>query len=243
MLINDFYLNDFAVVSSAYYPLEQLVRPGLTYRGVLLTELPAESVTNFINLINSPIYDTKSIKLFFKENYTYIMYTINHEQLPVPPIFKELSVELAIESQSSSSLKPSNSAFQVLAQQIVYSLLKYPVLLSRPAAVVAILLTVIFVVASVQLVVLIYDRSKLLNTFKTIWKETKQNMETYLTFETTYFFSVWTLRCQLVIQQYIAIDFPDSLNNASERNLQITTATLFCGGVSIPYQIRKRYLD
>ncbi len=243
MLINDFYLNDFAVVSSAYYPLEQLVRPGLTYRGVLLTELPAESVTNFINLINSPIYDTKSIKLFFKENYTYIMYTINHEQLPVPPIFKELSVELAIESQSSSNLKPSNSAFQVLAQQIVYSLLKYPVLLSRPAAVVAILLTVIFVVASVQLVVLIYDRSKLLNTFKTIWKETKQNMETYLTFETTYFFSVWTLRCQLVIQQYIAIDFPDSLNNASERNLQITTATLFCGGVSIPYQIRKRYLD
>jgi len=168
MLINDFYLNDFAVVSSAYYPLEQLVRPGLTYRGVLLTELPAESVTNFINLINSPIYDTKSIKLFFKENYTYIMYTINHEQLPVPPIFKELSVELAIESQSSSNLKPSNSAFQVLAQQIVYSLLKYPVLLSRPAAVVAILLTVIFVVASVQLVVLIYDRSKLLNTFKTI---------------------------------------------------------------------------
>ena len=243
MLINDFYLNDFAVVSSAYYPLEQLVRPGLTYRGVLLTELPAESVTNFINLINSPIYDTKSIKLFFKENYTYIMYTINHEQLPVPPIFKELSVELAVESQSSSNLKPSNSAFQVLAQQIVYSLLKYPVLLSRPAAVVAILLTVIFVVASVQLVVLIYDRSKLLNTFKTIWKETKQNMETYLTFETTYFFSVWTLRCQLVIQQYIAIDFPDSLNNASERNLQITTATLFCGGVSIPYQIRKRYLD
>ena len=243
MLINDFYLNDFAVVSSAYYPLEQLVRPGLTYRGVLLTEIPAESVTNFINLINSPIYDTKSIKLFFKENYTYIMYTINHEQLPVPPIFKELSVELAIESQSSSNLKPSNSAFQVLAQQIVYSLLKYPVLLSRPAAVVAILLTVIFVVASVQLVVLIYDRSKLLNTFKTIWKETKQNMETYLTFETTYFFSVWTLRCQLVIQQYIAIDFPDSLNNASERNLQITTATLFCGGVSIPYQIRKRYLD
>lgn len=171
------------------------------------------------------------------------MYTINHEQLPVPPIFKELSVELAVESQSSSNLKPSNSAFQVLAQQIVYSLLKYPVLLSRPAAVVAILLTVIFVVASVQLVVLIYDRSKLLNTFKTIWKETKQNMETYLTFETTYFFSVWTLRCQLVIQQYIAIDFPDSLNNASERNLQITTATLFCGGVSIPYQIRKRYLD
>lgn len=190
ILINDFYLNDFAVVSSAYYPLEQLVRPGLTYKGVLLTELPAESVTNFINLVNSPNYDVKSIKLFFKENFTYIMYTINHEQLPVPPIFKELGIELSIENQPSSSLMTGNSAFQVLAQQIVYSLLKYPALLSRPAAAVVILLTVMFVVASVQVVVIVYNRSKLLKTFKTICKETKQNMETYLTFESTYFFSV-----------------------------------------------------
>lgn len=109
LLIDNFYLNDFAILSSVYYPAEQLFRQGITYRGVLLENLPAEAVASFANLVNQTPYDAAGIKLFFKEYHTLILHTLETNQLPIPPVFKEICVELSITDKPNNTTPEINT--------------------------------------------------------------------------------------------------------------------------------------
>lgn len=244
LLIQDFHLNDFAILSSTYYPAEQLFRQGVTYRGVLLENLPGEAVTNFASLVNQPPYDAASLKLFFKKYYTQIISTLESNNLTIPPILDEIRFELSIENKPRIAAPGiANTWLQVFAQRIIWRAAGQSISLSWAAALFVLLATVLASIAFIQILLVIYNRIKIFQTFKTIWAETKRDMDTRLTFENTYFFSFCTLKSRLTVRQYIDEEFINTAGGLSIRRIQVTVVIFLIAGVTIQHQIRQRYLD
>lgn len=244
LLIDNFYLNDFAVLSYTYYPAEQLFRQGITYRGVLLENLPADAVASFANLVNQTPYDAVGTKLFFKEYHTLILSTLETNQLPVPPIFKEICAEVSIANKPSNVAPEVNTLWSyVLAQRIVKRVLGYAIPLNWATVLFVLLTTALVIIACVQILLIIYERITIFQTLKTIWTETKRDMDTRLTFENTYFFSFCTIKSRLTVRQYIHEEFVNTARGLSIQRVQITVVIFSVGGATIQHQIRQRYLD